>query len=189
MNLIDLSTMTPLSLDELSSRNPLVSFPAQPTVEDLAPFGVAPLTYTPSPISDYGTYTQSGYVQNADGTYSTQWTLSALPLEEAQAVLLAKVAAYRANIAYQNVAYNNVHVPVDSQVITILSVVQNGTATIDFKGVDGWLSITPSDATALIAQIQTQVQAAFTNEKKHHDAIMALTTTDEVAAYDYTTGW
>lgn len=189
MNYITIATLTPISLDEIRAQNPLVSFPADPTAEVLTPFGVAYLTYTSSPDSDYATYTMSGYTPNEDGSYSTTWTATPLPLDQAQTVLLGKVATYRAGVAYAPVTFNNVLVPINSDVISILSVVAGGTATIDFKGDNGWLSIAPADATALIAQIQTQVQTAFTNERKHHDAVMALTTVDEVAAYDYTTGW
>jgi hypothetical protein len=189
MNLINLTTMTPISESEFRAANPHVSFPAVLQASDLTGFNVAPLNFTPCPTSDYSSFTQGTPTQNADGSYSTTWIQSDLPLEQAQEVLLNKVAAYRRGIAYQNITYNNISIPVDTDVMTILNVVASGTQTINFKGSNGWLSMAPSDAKALIAQIQTQVQNAFTNEKNHHDAIMALTTVAQVQSYDFSTGW
>jgi hypothetical protein len=189
MNLLDLTTMQPISEQEFRARNPLVSFPAVLSPADIAGFGVAELLFTPCPTSEFSSFSQGTPTQNPDGTYSITWIQTDLPLDQAQQILLNKVAAYRYGVAYKPVVYNSVSIPVDSDVMSILNVVSNGTATIDFKGINGWLSMAPSDAKALIDQIQTQVQGAFTNEKAHHDNIMALTTVAAVASYDYSTGW
>jgi len=37
--------------------------------------------------------------------------------------------------------------------------------------------------------VRGHVQSCFDNEKAHSDALNALTTAAEVAAYDFTTGW
>lgn len=189
--LISISTLQIVSRDQLQQMFPNTSFVPDFSVvstADWLPYGVAPLVYTNQPSSTFSSVTM-GVPQQIDGVYYTTWVEDPIPLAQAQQILLNQVAAYRAGITYKNVTFNSVSVPVDTQVIAILTVVAAGTQTIDFKGDDGWLSLAPADATALLAAIQTQVQTGFTNEKKHHDAIMALTTTADVAAYDITQGW
>lgn len=191
MNLIDISTLQAMSYYDLQTKFPYTSFPSDMGVmtdADLAHYGVARLFYTDQPINDFATVTM-GAPELVDGVYQTTWTQELLQLEQCQQIQLTKLAQYRASIAYKDVVFNGVSVPVNSEVITILQVVISGITAIDFKGNDGWLTLTPADATALLSQIQAQVQTAFSNEKKHHDAIMALTVADDVVAYDIAQGW
>jgi hypothetical protein len=189
MILIDTTTLQIISEQDLRTRNPLVSFPAVLTPEVLVGFGVAQLIYTAQPSTEFGSVSMGTPTDNGNGTFSTTWVQQSLPIEQCQQIQLNKLAAYRAAIVYKDVVYNNVAVPVDTQVIAILQVVAAGTATIDFKGNNGWLKVAPADATAIITAIQTQVQNGFSNEKAHHDAIMALTDVEAVISYDFTTGW
>jgi hypothetical protein len=190
--LINISTKQVVTRADLQAMFPNVSFAADfslVSTAEWATFGVAPLTYTPAPSSEFGSVTMGEPAENADGTYSTTWTTETLPIDQCQQIQLNKLAMYRAGVVYKDVVYNNVAIPVDTQVIAILQVVAAGSATIDFKGNNGWLKVTPTDATAIITAIQTQVQNGFSNEKAHHDAIMALTDVNEVISYDFTTGW
>jgi len=48
------------------------------------------------------------------------------------------------------------------------------------------------DRTAILAisqAVAAHVQACFSNEKVHSEAISALATKEEIEAYDITTGW
>lgn len=61
--------------------------------------------------------------------------------------------------------------------------------TVDFKAASGWVSITIAEVKAIAGAIGRFVQACYTAERAHHDAIEALETRGEVAAYDVGVGW
>lgn len=65
----------------------------------------------------------------------------------------------------------------------------NPTATVDFKGTNGWVTLTNAEITAIAQAVGTHVQTCFTNERLHSEAITALATLTELRAYDFTTGW
>ncbi len=59
---------------------------------------------------------------------------------------------------------------------------------VDFKASSGWVRLTLAQIQGIAAAISTHVQACFTAERAHHEAIDALED-GEIAAYDVTTGW
>lgn len=62
-------------------------------------------------------------------------------------------------------------------------------ALIDWKGANGWVQIGKTAVEAVAAAVGNHVQACFTNERTHAEAIEALTTIEAVEAYDFTVGW
>lgn len=62
-------------------------------------------------------------------------------------------------------------------------------AEVDFKAASGWVRASYEDVKAIGAAMMQHVQACFTEEKAHHDAIDALDSIEAVAGYDYTIGW
>lgn len=62
-------------------------------------------------------------------------------------------------------------------------------ATLDFKADSGWVTLTLAELQAVAAAITTHVQACFTAERAHHEAINALPSLAAVAAYDVEAGW
>lgn len=79
MNLINLTTDEyPTSLYRVRQANPNVSFPSDPTDEDLAPFGYANVHPTPQP-TEYEPRTQRieevTPELDADGVYQQQWSI------------------------------------------------------------------------------------------------------------------
>lgn len=62
-------------------------------------------------------------------------------------------------------------------------------ATLDFKAESGWVTLTLAELQAIAAAITTHVQACFTAERAHHEAIEALPSLATVAAYDVEAGW
>lgn len=62
-------------------------------------------------------------------------------------------------------------------------------ATLDFKADSGWVTLTLAELQAIAAAITTHVQACFTAERAHHEAIDALPSLAAVAAYDVEAGW
>lgn len=65
----------------------------------------------------------------------------------------------------------------------------NPAVMIDWKGVNGWIQVDAATIAAIAGAVATHVQACFSSERVHAEAIAALETREEVAAYDLTTGW
>ena len=74
----------------------------------------------------------------------------------------------------------------------ITSVIANaqlaGVETVDFKAASGWVTLTLADVQAIAAAIALHVQACFSAERAHHEAIAKLDDA-ELDSYDITTGW
>lgn len=64
-----------------------------------------------------------------------------------------------------------------------------GVTTVDFKAASGWVTLTLSEVQGIAAAIAVHVQACFSAERAHHEAIDALVDLAAVQAYDITAGW
>lgn len=62
-------------------------------------------------------------------------------------------------------------------------------ATLDFKAESGWVTLTLADLQGIADAITTHVQACFSAERTHHEAIDALPSLDAVGSYDVEAGW
>ena len=62
-------------------------------------------------------------------------------------------------------------------------------ATLNFKAESGWVTLTLEQLQGIAAAITAHVQACFSAERVHHEAIDALETLEEVQEYDIETGW
>ena len=71
----------------------------------------------------------------------------------------------------------------------IASVLIGAPATLDFKAESGWVTLTLEQLQGIAAVIAAHVQACFSAERAHHEAIDALETLEEVQEYDIETGW
>lgn len=82
----------------------------------------------------------------------------------------------------------------------ITSVVANaersGVVSVDFKAGSGWVSVTVAELQEIAAAIARHVQACFTAERQHHEAIDAIAQIADPAErqaalvdYDETAGW
>lgn len=61
--------------------------------------------------------------------------------------------------------------------------------SVDFKATSGWVSITIAEVKGIAGAIGQFVQACYSAERGHHDAIEALETREAIAAYDTGQGW
>ena len=92
MTLLNLTTnVYPASLYEVRQANPNVSFPANPTDEDLAPFGYVNVHPTPQPSYDQRTerIEEATPEPDADGNYRQQWSIRPATDEEIAAYDIA----------------------------------------------------------------------------------------------------
>jgi len=69
------------------------------------------------------------------------------------------------------------------------NVSRNPTKILDWKAADDWVAINKSQLDAIADAVGNHVQAAFSNERAHHEAIDLLATKQEVIDYDFSTGW
>lgn len=63
-----------------------------------------------------------------------------------------------------------------------------GVETVDFKAASGWVTLQLAEVQAIAAAIALHVQACFSAERAHHEAIAELDDA-ELDNYDITTGW
>lgn len=60
---------------------------------------------------------------------------------------------------------------------------------MDFKADSGWVYLTGAELQGIAAAITPYVQACFSAERAHHEAIDALADLSAALAYDVTEGW
>jgi hypothetical protein len=75
----------------------------------------------------------------------------------------------------------------------ITSVIVNATAAgieaVDFKADSGWVLLNVEELKTVARGIALHVQACFSAERAHHEAINLLATPEAAEAYDITVGW
>lgn len=71
----------------------------------------------------------------------------------------------------------------------IASALIGAPATLDFKAESGWVTLTLAELQGIAAAITAHVQACFTAERVHHEAIDALDTLEAAGSYDVEAGW
>lgn len=60
---------------------------------------------------------------------------------------------------------------------------------VDFKAASGWVRITIGQVKQIAGAIGQFVQACYSAERTHHEAIALLSTPAEINAYDVNSGW
>ena len=64
-----------------------------------------------------------------------------------------------------------------------------GIKSVDFKSAGGWIELPVQELIAIASAIARHVQACFSAERHHHQAIAALASVDAAQRYDLSTGW
>lgn len=60
---------------------------------------------------------------------------------------------------------------------------------VDFKAASGWVRVTIAEIKAIAGAIGQFVQACYSAERAHHEAIDALATREQIRDYDINVGW
>ena len=116
-------------------------------------------------------------------------------LDELKTLLVTRATAHRWNVETGGISLPNgarVATSKDDQ-DRITSVLVNaqtaGIESIEFKAVSGWLSLTLPELRGVVTAVALHVQACFSAERQHHEAIAALTTLADAQSYDLSTDW
>ena len=147
------------------------------------------------PTSDriFGYYVVNG-IYETDGIYYRQWLFTAYPEEKIRQNLIQAVTAKRWEVETAGVELpNGVRVSTGTaDQNRISNVITNATAsgltTVDFKADTGWVTLTIDEINNIATVIALHVQACFTAERVHHEAIAALPDTD-LKNYDLNANW
>lgn len=115
-------------------------------------------------------------------------------LTEVKEDLLAAATAERWNRETGGILLGGVQVgtALDDQnrLSGVLSAIQlGGLESVDFKAQSGWVQLTAAELQGIALAISAHVQACFTAERAHHEAIEQLQTQADVDAYDVMAGW
>lgn len=133
-------------------------------------------------------------VKLVGGDYRARYTLAPLPAEQVRADLMAAVSAKRWAVETGGLTLPGgatVGTTIDDQ-NRITSVIANaqlaGVASVDFKAQYGWVTLSLTQMQGIAAAIALHVQACFSAERAHHEAIAAASDAD-LYGYDINAGW
>lgn len=107
---------------------------------------------------------------------------------------LAALAAYRYAKETAGIMVNGATIKTDRESQALIAGAKlysdlNEAVLIDWKAENGWVQINRTAIMEISQAVAAHVQACFSQERVHAEAISALTTAAEIAAYDITTGW
>lgn len=128
------------------------------------------------------------------GSGWSQWPLPAPSLDDLKAQLIARATALRWQHETGGITVGGAAVATgiedQNRIVSVLAsptLVELG--TVDFKGRDGWVTLTVPELTGIATLIANHVQACFSAERAHHEAIALLGSIAQAQAYDVTEGW
>ena len=115
-------------------------------------------------------------------------------LDDVKSAKMADLAALRYQHETAGIAINDIFIKTDlesqAKITGAWSFSQlNPAVRVNWKSAYGWIQMDATDIAAIAGAVATHVQACFSNERVHAEAIAALETSEAVAAYDLTTGW
>ena len=133
-------------------------------------------------------------VELVGGVYQARYVLTQLPPDQVRASLLQAVSAKRWEVETGGITLPGgatVGTGIDDQ-NRITAVIANaqlaGVASVDFKAQSGWVTLSLEHMRGIAAAIALHVQACFSAERAHHDAIAAASDA-ELYGYDINAGW
>lgn len=133
-------------------------------------------------------------VELVEGDYRARYTLAPLPAEQVRADLMVAVSAKRLAVETGGLTLPGgatVGTTIDDQ-NRITSVIANaqlaGVVSVDFKAQSGWVTLSLEHMRGIAAAIALHVQACFSAERAHHEAINAASDA-ELYGYDINAAW
>ena len=193
----------PVSEHDIRADHPNTSFPSP----FQAPDDYAWVFPTPQPTYEPITHgvREIALALSSKGEYEQQWEVYELdPARVDENLVAAKAGLMEAATAKRwDVMTGGISLPGGMHVGTtiddqnrITSVVANATlvgltdeSLVDFKLNSGWVQITVGQIKVIAGAIGQFVQACYSAERAHHEAIDLLVTAQELRAYDVSAGW
>ena len=140
--------------------------------------------------------------EDAEGQWSQAFEVRAMLPEDIEQALQAEQARLAAAVTARRweVETGGITLPTGTRVGTtvedqnrISTVIGNaqlaGITQVDFKSKSGWVSLSLDDMRGISSAIARHVQACFSAERNHHEAIDTLTSLAQALEYDVRTGW
>lgn len=202
--IINTSTMEyPLTVDDVRAASPNAILSLNPSDADLAAMGFCRVVSTPTPSHNSLTHgIREISPALIEGSYVQQWEIYALDYQEVDALvkqakdeLIEQASSRRWEVETGGIILAGgvqIKTGVEDQ-NRISSVIVNasraGLTSVDFKGQDGWVTITVAQLEDIADAIALHVQGCFSAERAHHEAIELLSSPEAVASYDVGTGW
>lgn len=111
-------------------------------------------------------------------------------LEQAKQAKLAELAALR--YQRETAGINGFRTDRESQGLltgAALAATLDANYTVDWKADTGWVTLNATQLLGAAQIVRAHVQACFSNERAHAEAIGDLTTVEAVQSYNLATGW
>ena len=184
----------PVTMQEFFARHRNVSFPAEIPFDD---FGYAQVVTVPQPEVDFYHAAHELPPALVEGVWTQQWEVVEVQrtLEDARAEVKRRVTAHRWAVETGGISVANcgcVLTSIEDQ-NRIATAIQGCTSAniqkVDFKGADGWVSITRGMLTQISVLIAEHVQLCFTRERELHEAADACTDVAMLVAINIEDGW
>lgn len=131
------------------------------------------------------------------GVWRGEWLQEPLPARDLAAVkeqLRAAATACRWSHETGGLTLGGVRVATalqdQNRIASVLAAMQVAQVDgVDFKAETGWVYLTAAELQGIAAAVTAHVQACFSAERAHHEAIDALPDPSAALAYDVTEGW
>jgi len=119
-----------------------------------------------------------------------QYEQTPVPIDDARKAKLAELAALRFNKETGGVA--GIRTDRESQALltgAALAASLDPDYEVDWKGEAGWTTLNAVQLLGAAQAVRGHVQACFSNERAHAEAIALLDTIEAIEAYDLSSGW
>lgn len=154
--------------------------------EQLADAGVMAVEVGATPDVDVRHYSVSQVLSGATATFSAELK----PLRDVLSTKFLDLEAQRWHCQVAGIVVDGVRVPTDDKTVVLLTLANIcAVASIQFKSDSGFSEWTAEQVTSVLDAINAHIQECFVTEALHATALKAMTSAEEVVAYDITTGW
>lgn len=113
--------------------------------------------------------------------------------DEAKADLRERITARRWELETGGITIGGITVNTglddQNRITSVLASIALGVESVDFKTADGWVTLAAEEIQGIAAAIGQHIQACFTAERRHHEAIENLYSRTALAAYEIASGW
>lgn len=140
------------------------------------------------------TWTATAPDGETEGAVEAVYVIADQLLADVKAARLSALAAYRYARETAGITVGGAVILTDRQsqamIVGAHSLVTAAPATlIDWKGAGGWVQLDAATVTAIALAVGAHVQACFSAERTHAEAIGACETAEDAGTYDFTGGW